>query len=49
MAVGGLTAVGRGVFRVLTVNDNPVRDDDLYSTVRDEINNINLSFGGKKT
>lgn len=49
LAVGGLTAVGRGVFRVLTVNDNPVRDDDLYSTVRDEINNINLSFGGKKT
>lgn len=35
LSIGGLTAVGRGLFRIEKINDQKVADEDVYQTVLD--------------
>ena len=35
LSIGGLTAVGRGLFRIEKINDQKVADVDVYQTVLD--------------
>lgn len=44
LAVGGLTAVGRGVFRIIKVNGEDLKDKDAYSLIQKKLNRINQIF-----
>ncbi|MBO6206361.1 MAG: hypothetical protein J6O73_05420 [Lachnospiraceae bacterium] len=34
MAVGGLTAIGRGLFSIIEVNSKPVKNEEIFQTVK---------------